>query len=405
MKIDAKRTLKSPLGILFMSIKKSPWKVFKVAGALASIASGFAQTTTSSSGSATATVSLAVPACPKIQFSETTFDFGKINSGEVVKHDFVFTNIGTAVLKIQDVRVGCGCTAVGTWDRQVEPGKTGVIPLQFNSGSFSGTVRKSATVTCSDPGQSNVVLHLKSTVWKPIDVTPSMAVFHLSSELQTNEVRVVRIVSNLEEPLELSDLQCTNRSFQAELKTVRPGKEFELRITAVPPFISSPVMAPVTLKTSSSNHPTLRVSAYVTVQQPVTVEPNLIMLPQGPLTNAMQRVLTIRNKGTNALVLSEPRVTVTGPEARVEERQQGLLFTLTVDFPVGFQAQLGQDVEVTVKSNHPKFPLIKVAVLQLQPGAGPLQPQPLGADAATQGPVSPPRVVPSGNALPAAAGK
>jgi len=90
-----------------------------------------------------------------------------------------------------------------------------------------------------DPGQSNVVLQIKGTVWMTIDVTPSMAIFNTSSEIQTNETKIVRIVSNLEEPLELSDLQCTNRSFQTELKTVRPGKEFELRITAVPPFPST----------------------------------------------------------------------------------------------------------------------------------------------------------------------
>ena len=39
-----------------------------------------------------------------------------------------------------------------------------------------------------------------------IDVTPPLAMFNLSSEIQTNESRVVRIVSNLEEPLGLSDM-------------------------------------------------------------------------------------------------------------------------------------------------------------------------------------------------------
>ena len=61
-----------------------------------------------------ATPALPGSAGPKIQFAEIVYDFGKVSSGEVVKHSFVFTNIGTAKLEIKDVRPGCGCTTAGT---------------------------------------------------------------------------------------------------------------------------------------------------------------------------------------------------------------------------------------------------------------------------------------------------
>ncbi len=189
-------------------------------GTLGGLASGLAQTK-SSPPPPPATVARPETSGPRIEFGGTVFDFGKTNAGEVVRHDYVFTNTGTATLEIKDVRPGCGCTTAGSWDKTVEPGKSGAIPLQFNSTGFGGSVTKSATVICNDPGKSNVVLQITGTVWRPIDVTPMMAVFNVSSESQTNETKVVHIVSNLEEPVELSDLQCTNRSFQAELKTVR----------------------------------------------------------------------------------------------------------------------------------------------------------------------------------------
>jgi len=152
---------------------------------------------------------------------------------------------------------------------------------------------------------------------------------------------------------------------------VRPGKEFELQITAIPPFLENRMLTAVTLKTSNPTNPTISVSAYLNVQQPVTVMPNHVMLPQGPLTNAMHSVVTIQNTGTNSLVLSEAAVSVPGVEAHLQETQPGRTFNLTVDFPVGFQAKLGQKVEVTVKSNHPRFPLIQVPVFQPQPPAAP----------------------------------
>src|SRR5438034_927153 len=216
------------------------------AGAFGHMAAGLAQTKdgTPAPGAAGATPD---GAGPRIQFAEIAYDFGKVNSGAAVKHTFVFTNIGKATLQILDVRPGCGCTTAGTWDKQVEPGKTGSIPLEFNSANYGGSVTKSATVSCNDPSQTNVLLQIKGTVWKPIDITPTLAVFNVSSELQTNETKVVRIVNNQDEPLTLSDLQCTNKSFQAELKTVKEGKEFELHITAIPPFAGPSVFAPISL--------------------------------------------------------------------------------------------------------------------------------------------------------------
>jgi hypothetical protein len=304
---------------------------------------------------------------PRSQFAELVHDFGRINSGAVVKHEFVFTNMGSATLEITDVRPGCGCTAAGSWDRRVEPGKTGVIPLQFDSTGFNGTVAKTAIVICNDPAQTNVVLQIKATIWNPIEATPTTAVFNVFSESQTNETRVVRILNNLDEPVELSDLQCTNRSLQADLKTVRPGKEFELRITASPPFTSNTIAAPVSVKTSSPRMPMLTVNAYIIVQQAVIVAPNRITLPTGRLTASMSQSVKILNKGTNALALSDARVNTPRTEVRLQEIQPGRVFSLMVNFPEGFEVTPGKEVEVSVRSNHPQFPLIKVPVIQQAP--------------------------------------
>ena len=333
---------------------------------------------------------------PRIEFATQVFNFGKVSAGALVRHDFVFTNTGATLLEITDVRPGCGCTTAGTWDRQVKPGKTGVIPLQFNSANFDGKVTKSATVTCNDPGKSNVVLEITGTIWKPIEVSPPMVVFKASDDTQTNDTKVVRIVNHLDKPLTLSDLQCTNSAFKAELKTVKPGNEYELHITAVPPFTSHSINGLVSLKTSSPSVPTINVSAYVMVEQAVMVTPTQITLPPGPLAAAMKRTIMIRNNGTNSLVLSDAAVNIPGAEVRVQETQPGRLFNLAVNFPAGLQVKPDQKPEVTLKSNHPKFSLIKVPVFQPRPSAPPT---------ATQSPTAPVRVAPTRPELPGGTGK
>ena len=48
---------------------------------------------------------------PRIAFTETVFDFGKVEQGDQVNHLFRFTNQGGRDLRIESVKTSCGCTA------------------------------------------------------------------------------------------------------------------------------------------------------------------------------------------------------------------------------------------------------------------------------------------------------
>jgi hypothetical protein len=340
---------------------------------------------------------------PGIEFAATAFDFGKILSGLPIKHEFVFTNTGTVPLEITEVKPGCGCTTAGAWDRIVNPGRTGKIPLQLNLAAFSGPFAKSATVTCNDPTQTNVVLQLLGTVWKPIEIIPPTAVFTVSTEAPTNETKVLRILSNFSEPIVLSDVQCTNDAFRAELKTVQPGKEFELHITVAPPLSSASAFTAVMMKTSSSQIPQISASIYATLQPVLTMTPQQIALPPVPLTNGVTAGITIHNYGTNLLELSEARVDAPDVEVRVREPQPGRLFTLTVSFPAGFKIPSEKQLELSFKSNHPKFPLIKVPIFQSAPSIAPVVLSPVAAVPRSISPST--RVVPTRVTAPLSAAK
>lgn len=320
--------------------------------------------------SATASVAAAIGGSgPKIQFATPIYDFGRVKGGEVVKYTYVFTNVGGAMLQMSNVQVSCGCTTAGEWTRQVEPGKTGSIPIQFNSGSYSGAVGKSITVTCNDTNQPTVVLQIKGNIWKPIDVTPQFATLNVTAEAPSNST-TVRIVNNEEAPLTLSAPESNNPTFAAELKTNQSGKEFQLIVKTVPPLPAGSVQGQITLKTSSTSMPVINVTAWANVQQALMVVPSQIVLPVAPLANAVTFSISIRNNGTNTLALSEPAVNESSVDVQLKEIEGGRFFTLTANFPAGFEMAQGQKVELSVKSNHPQFSVIKVPVIQ------PLRPAP-----------------------------
>lgn len=320
-----------------------------------------------------------------IQFATPVYDFGKVSAGTIVKYDYVFTNTGNAMLTVSDVKVSCGCTTAGTWQRQVEPGKTGSIPIQFNSVNLSGPVLKSVSVTCNDSNQPMVALQLRGTIWKPIDVIPTYAVFNLLADSLTNETKAVRIVNYTSEPLILSAPESGNKSFSAEIKTITLGKEFELLITAVPPFTGTVIQTPILVKTSSTNVPVISVNAIAMIQQAIMVMPNQITLRSAPLPPNTLTGVTVRNNSATKVTLTEPTVTfvtsrleadaslpvakpIPGVEASLKELQPGRVFNIVVRFPEGFEIPPGQRAELSLKTSHPQFPTLKVPIYQIAPG-------------------------------------
>ena len=300
---------------------------------------------------------------PRIQFETPVYDFGTVKSGEAVKHTYYFTNVGGATLQVSNVQASCGCTTAGEWTRQLEPGKVGAIPVQFNSGGFGGQIGKTVTVTCNDTNQPSVVLQIKGNVWKPVDVIPQFVALTATSETPATST-VVRIVNNEPTPLVLAQPESSSPAFATELKTNTPGKEFEVVVRTVPPLPARNATARLSLKTSSTNVPEIKISAYLNVQPVITLTPRPIALPVAPLAVPLPVNLVIRNNGTNVLKVSEATVNAKGVEVEVQETEPGRAFALALNFPAGFEVAQGEKVEVSVKTSHPEFPVMKVPVLQ-----------------------------------------
>jgi hypothetical protein len=100
-----------------------------------------------------------------IQFDSMVHDYGSIVKGSDGSCEFVFKNTGKTPLILNNVQASCGCT-VPEWTREpVQPGKSGVIKVKYNTQIVS-TFNKSITVT-SNAKNSTVILSIKGTVTEP----------------------------------------------------------------------------------------------------------------------------------------------------------------------------------------------------------------------------------------------
>ena len=302
---------------------------------------------------------------PRITFAQPIHDFGKVKSGDTVKHTFTFTNSGNQLLEVTNVQTSCGCTAANEWTRRVEPGQTGSIPIQFNTAGFGGEVLKTATVYSTDKAQPALVLQLKGTIWKPIDVVPTFAVLNIMPDASSAST-TVKITNNTDEHISItSEPKCSTTAFKAEIRTNQPGKEFQIEIKAEPPFKPGNSQAAITVTTSSTNLPLVSVGVFSIVQPKLAVIPPQVMLPPAPISVKTSPTVTIQNNSTNVITISEPSLPLADVDLTFKEVIPGRAYSITLAFPAGFEIPPEDPLVLTLKTSLPELPVVKVPIIHL----------------------------------------
>jgi hypothetical protein len=202
---------------------------------------------------------------PRIEFVEPVYDWGKVVSGKVVSHDYVFKNTGDEALEVSSIIGGCHCTTAGDWTRHVEPGQTGTLTINFDSKGFSGMIARTPTVMSNDRRNPRATIQLKGLVWVPFQLSPATTVFNLTADTEPD-------------PVALSNLELNSPKFTAEVVETRPGREFRVYVRTVPPEPPGVTQATITLKTTSTNMAELDIPVMAIVSRPAP--------PPRPLTNS-----------------------------------------------------------------------------------------------------------------------
>ena len=97
---------------------------------------------------------------PVFEFDETDFNFGTVNEGEIVDHNFKFTNTGNAPLIINRATASCGCTVPSPPKDPILPGQTGTIHVRFNSHNKENQQVKTITIEANTtPAITKLQIH------------------------------------------------------------------------------------------------------------------------------------------------------------------------------------------------------------------------------------------------------
>ena len=99
------------------------------------------------------------------KFDTEEYNFGTIEQGESITHEFKFINTGSEPLIISKAEGSCGCTVPIFPKEPILKNQSAVIKVTFNSTGKFGIQDKTVTIT-SNAKQSPMIIHIKGTVQK-----------------------------------------------------------------------------------------------------------------------------------------------------------------------------------------------------------------------------------------------
>lgn len=179
---------------------------------------------------------------PRIVVPQPEHDFGDIIQGEKVSHNFVVTNTGGDVLIISNVRASCGCTAALPDKKELAPGETTNIKVEFNSLGRIGKQDKSVYVSSNDKENPQVQLKFTGNVVKEeatlkTPAGPSLQVTetqHNFGKIPEGEVvdHVFSFVNKGDKKLTIKDVKtsCGCTAALLSKKELGPGEKGELKV-------------------------------------------------------------------------------------------------------------------------------------------------------------------------------
>lgn len=302
---------------------------------------------------------------------ETIHDFGPVWVGPPLKHAFKIKNEGDAPLVISKVKPSCGCTIAGDYPKKLDPGQEGEFPFSMMSTKLRGPFDKGITISTNDPVTPELRLKLKGDVKRYVEVVPTSANFGKITSQEPQE-RVINITNNTDNPLKLTLVPSTEGKFKYELVEKSPGKQFDLHVTATPPFEEGTLKSTVMLTTNVEAQKDLQVEVMATVPTRLEVQPSVVTLTaprsdSAPAAEGLARVIKFTNYGKTPTKVLEATVDDPTVTVSVTERKAGEAYTIQVQIPPGFVPP-PEGRTITLKTDDAQKPVITVPIQAIAAG-------------------------------------
>jgi hypothetical protein len=101
---------------------------------------------------------------PQINVEAIETDWGHVVNGDILSRDVTVRNDGTAPLVVDSISTSCSCTSADLTPMTIEPGGTGTLHIEFDSGAhgpdLTGQLIRQVFIISNDPEQPEAEIEL-----------------------------------------------------------------------------------------------------------------------------------------------------------------------------------------------------------------------------------------------------
>lgn len=304
---------------------------------------------------------------PRAIVQETIKDFGTVNRGDRVTHDFRIDNAGAGVLEITDVRPSCGCT-VADYDETIAAGQSGVVKATMDTSNLKGGIAKAVRIYTNDPLNPEINLVIKANVKSQVEIDPGYARF-VAVYGEPQKTIIERVWSLGHPELEIlgveSPFPFVKTSFRETPKQEREkdikGRQWQIAVELDKDAPVGPMADFIVITTNHPERKTVRVPISGFVRPILSVTPRVADFGRREVNENQTASLEIRNLSSTAVDLGEISTNVKGLDAEIEQIENGRLYKILLTLKPG--APKG-DFEglVTITTTSSNQPMLEVSV-------------------------------------------
>jgi len=305
---------------------------------------------------------------PKIQFSQTVYDFGKTSQVANVSGVFSFKNAGAGILKVEPPKPSCGCTVAALKPDTLPSGATGELSFILNLGLYRANMEKHIAVKSNDPRNPEVSLTIKVDYTPLYDINPMTLPVSLAFGVNdTNQFTTITRTDG--KPLQITKLEASKPWITATMEPGAKAEDTTARIRVAlqrdgPPRRFNEMVHVYTA--DQTNAPVSHIYLYGQVMGEVSLSPEALYWS---ITDAAQsaterpeaqatRLVTIRSADGKPIALKNPQSTLKGIKVELVPKEPGKVYELvarldevpgsTVSGNVSFETSVPEQPKIEV---------------------------------------------------------
>lgn len=228
---------------------------------------------------------------PQIHCDTPTYDFGRAEDRDTIKHEFVIRNAGKAALEIKRISSGCGCSTSSLKSNTIRPGGKTKLKIELSPLGRRGIQQIHIRIESNDPANPIYQLWFKGTVYGQVDLEPSFVNFRNISPEKAVHQPVVLVT-------QAKGIEITRAVSHSPRIKVTVGKRIDkkrqqLTVETVPPLEIGHFATSVTIHTTHAQLSEVELPISVTVLGEVRILPKELTLPLSA-TKPLRRIIFIR---------------------------------------------------------------------------------------------------------------